>query len=107
MPKVKVNLISGTSLIPVEYLECRAFIHEILPSHIFQETVNGVVRWVARSECGRCGTLRKDVMLVKSFLLVSREYLHPDNYPTTLSKQDAKTTYFNWLSKRNNLKTVK
>lgn len=87
-----VRSIQG-KVVLVEHLKCRALRHAF-DGHVLREKVQGKIRWVARLECDRCGTLRIDVMMPNTCELVSRRYDHPDNYDGTLSQQAARRELF-------------
>lgn len=52
---------------------CKTFNHN-LDGPVFIERVKGAIRWVGYFECADCGTKRIDVMMPKTFELVSRHY---------------------------------
>lgn len=75
---------------------CKTFRHD-LEGPVYQETVSGVVRWVAYLSCGKCGTLRRDVMTVGTCELVSRTYSHPEDYDTLMDVSEARKMVFKSL----------
>lgn len=75
---------------PVEYVACRAFRVHNLDGHTFAEHVGGRNVWVARLTCDRCGTHRIDVMKPRSCELISRLYVHPDNYDGAMTSAEAR-----------------
>lgn len=78
---------------------CKTFRHT-LEGPVFQETVAGVVRWVAYLTCVKCGSLRRDVMTVGSCELVSRTYSHSDDYDTLMDVSEAKKVVFKDLLRK-------
>jgi hypothetical protein len=80
---------------------CKTFMHQ-LDGHVFAETIEGQARWVARLECGRCGTRRIDVMVPQSCKLISRKYDYTGcvDYDRTVDRLDAKKDLFKSMLRR-------
>lgn len=72
-----------------ENVQCKVFNH-VFDGNVYQRKVRGTIRWVADLQCGRCGTWRQDVMTPRTCELVSRTYVHPDEYNTKLTPREAK-----------------
>lgn len=93
----KANLrFAQADKVKVDHARCRVFRHQF-EGHVFQETVYGATRWVARIQCERCGTIRVDVMTVKSCELISRRYIHPEEYDTGQAYDEARQFLFKWM----------
>lgn len=97
----KVLSIQGRKVIR-DYVKCRAFRHNF-DGHVYQEQIGGRVGgrvvWVARLECPRCGTHRVDVMAPGTCELISRSYVHPDDYDGMLSPNEARRTLYQGMLK--------
>lgn len=87
-----VRSIQGRKVIR-DYVKCRAFRH-VFDGNVFQEQVAGRTVWVARLDCGRCGTHRIDIMTPRTCELISRSYVHPDDYDGMLSPLEARQQLF-------------
>lgn len=79
---------------PAAYLPCRAFQRHALDGHVVQERINGSNVWIARLQCVGCGTHRIDVMKPKSCKLISRAYVHPDDYDGKMTSAEARKIIF-------------
>lgn len=76
--------------IPMRYLWCRSLQKHDLDGVVTEERANGRKVWVARLECDVCGTWRTDVMTPIKCELISRAYLHPDDYDGSVLPADAR-----------------
>ena len=85
-----VSIQGERQVIPLAYVKCRAFQKHDLDGIVVKETVNRRKVWIARLQCNSCGTHRIDVMKPKTTQLLSRAYIHPDDYDGSLSTADAR-----------------
>src|SRR5690348_7412688 len=75
---------------PLDMVKCRAFQHGEWDGMTTQEKIGRKTVWVARLECGRCGTIRTDTMDPRSGDVLNRSYVHPDDYDGTIKPAEAR-----------------
>lgn len=84
---------------------CKVFQHR-LDGHVFEERWQPKGQrqrtvWTARLQCSRCGTKRIDRMLPGTCILLTRDYIHAEEYDTTMTNGDAKKILFKWMVDQN------
>ena len=90
MPAKLLSIQGEREVVPLAYVKCRAFQKHELDGYVTEETINRRKVWVARLVCDSCGTHRIDVMQRKTWKLLSRAYIRPDDYDGSLATADAR-----------------
>lgn len=90
----KKTALTAIADVPVQYLPCKALRKHALDGHVFEEKDGRRIVWVARLECTHCGTWRIDVMTPRQCELISRTYVHPDDYDATISAEEARKALY-------------
>jgi len=75
-------------------LKCRAFNKHNIDGVLHEEVLGNRKVWVYYGQCMDCGTDRIDVMTPRKCELISRTYVHPEEYDTTLPVSEARKNFF-------------